>query len=73
MIIFATFIRLYIYINIYIYIFIVIKYSHHIEPMTPVSHSGVKKNNVVAKNTEVTLVWMRQSDSGTPSQTFMSN
>ena len=26
-------------------IYIVIKYSHHIEPMTPVSHSGVEKNN----------------------------
>ena len=25
--------------------YIVIKYSHHIEPMTPVSHSGVEKNN----------------------------
>ena len=28
-----------------IYNIIVIKYSHHIEPMTPVSHSGVEKNN----------------------------
>ena len=39
MITFATFIRLY----IYIYNIIIIKYSHHIEPVTPVSHSGVEK------------------------------
>ena len=32
MIIFATFI-------------VFFKYSHHIEPVTPVSHSGVEKNN----------------------------